>query len=110
MEMFVWTRLALSLVRVLNIGHVAVSRLNRAVTATLLQTVNGRPSPSLSTLPPPLLLLSRSRSPSPPPHCGSADGSCVTSPFLPPCFDPAVLIVQANPILPESLAQSQDCY
>lgn len=30
-------------------------------------------------------------------HCGSADGSSVTSLFLPPCFDPAVLIVQANP-------------
>ena len=42
-------------------------------------------------------------------HCGSADGSSVTSLFLPPCFDPAVLIVQANPTLP-ALAASQDCY
>lgn len=42
-------------------------------------------------------------------HCGSADGSSVTSLFLPPCFDPAVLIVQANPTLP-ALAASQGCY
>lgn len=42
-------------------------------------------------------------------HCGSADGSSVTSLFLPPCFDPAVLIVQANPTL-RALAASQSCY
>lgn len=54
---------------------------------------------------------SSSASPSSAPshHCGSADGSSVTSLFLPPCFDPAVLIVQANPTLP-ALAACQDCY
>lgn len=88
-----YTHLALSSDRVLNIGHVAVRRLNRAVCS---HVIAARVWPA--------------QPPSPPPHCGSADGSCVTSPFLPPCFDPAVLIVQTNPILPESLAQRQDCY
>ncbi len=70
--------------------------------SSLLLPVEPVPPVLLSLLP-----LSPPRQPaaSPPPHCGSADGSSVTSSFLPPCFDPAVLIVQANPTLPESLAE-----